>query len=409
METNDWPIFATSCTPYTLLAFIYLHDWYRGYRKSYHKYLEQRRHLRLVCRAWNEFVLFTSHRWLQLEERSPMYKLDSTTTARTNGGVGPVEKLSMLIQFSDATPILSWASHILKRPASQSPLRAYILQLYLDSIPAPKDSLFDDLLFGKTTTQDLKCTNTNTTLHLLSISTITLRHKVHIPISFSQISCTFPGLRSLFLYGVKVTPQQTLTLAHLEVLSVNYPSETLLESMETWDTPALRHVSLGEFSRTPLAGVLDRFLGRWAHQIESLFCKEFDPVFSSWLASPLLDLPSGFWAQFPVLRLLGLDDEALKRKEWSGWSVVPPPTHPCRYLVCCVYHVKESEVERDVGREVEDIRTKWTWHDDMRLVAGHEPTGQYYVVKNIRDGTSIANMEKTVGILPELQCTRLDF
>ena len=23
METNDWPIFATSCTPYTFLAFIY--------------------------------------------------------------------------------------------------------------------------------------------------------------------------------------------------------------------------------------------------------------------------------------------------------------------------------------------------------------------------------------------------
>jgi len=53
-------------------------------------------------------------------------------------------------------------------------------------------------------------------------------------------------------------------------------SETLLESMGTWDTPALRHLSLGHFSM-PLTGVLDRFLGRWAHQIESLFCREFDP------------------------------------------------------------------------------------------------------------------------------------
>jgi len=399
METNDWPIFATSCTPYTFLAFIDLHDGHNGSPKSYRKYLEQRRHLRLVCRAWNEFVLFTSHRWLPLEDWSPMYKLDSTTTARTNGGVSPVEKLSMLIRFSDATPILSWASHILKRPESQSPLRAYILQLHLNRTTTPRDIQFDDFLFGKTTTQDLECTNTNTTLHLLSIATVTLQRKVHIPISFSQISRTFPGLRSLFLYRVQVTPQQTLTLAHLEVLSIFCPSETLLESMKTWDTPALRHVSLGNFSMMSLTDVIDRFLGRWAHQIESLFCRKFDLLRSSMLASPVLDLPSGFWAQFPVLRLLGLDGQALKRKEWSGWSVVPPPTHPCRYLVCCVYSVKEPE---DVGREVKTIRTKWTWHDGVRLVVGDSHGGQYYVVKNIRDNPSFANMERTVGILPEL-------
>jgi len=404
METNDWPIFATSCTPYTFLAFIDLHDLYQGYPKSYHKYLEQRRHLRLVCRAWNEFVLFTSHRWLQLEERDPMYKLDPTTTARTNGGVGPVEKLSMLIRFLDATPILSWASHILKRPASQSPLRAYILRLHLDrnTMPVPRGSLFDDFLAGTTMAQDPECTNTNTTLHLLSIAIVTSPRDIHIPISFSQISRTFSVLRSLFLYRVKVTAQQTLTLAHLEVLSVVYPSETLLESMETWDTPALRHVSLGNFSMMSLTDVVDRFLGRWAHQIESLFCRKFDIFRSSILALPVLDLPSGFWAQFPVLRLLGLDREPLKRKEWSGWSVMPPPTHPCRYLVCCVYSVKEPEVEREVGREVKDIHTKWTWHDGVRLVAGDARSNQYYVVKNIRDDPSIANMERTVGILPEL-------
>jgi len=336
METNDWPIFATSCTPYTFLAFMYLCIYYQRSEKPYQDYLTQRRHLRLVCRAWNEFILFTSHRWLPLEDWSPMYKLDSTTTARTNGGVGPVEKLSMLIMFSDAAPILSWASHILKRPASQSPLRAYILQLHPNRTTTPRDSLFDDFLFGKTTTQDLECTNTNTTLHVLSIATVTIQRDVHIPISLLQISRTFPGLRSLFLYGVKVTPQQTLTLVHLEVLCAFRPSETLLESMGTWDTPALRHLSLGHF-RIPLTGVLDRFLGRWAHQIESLFCREYDHVFSSCPKPPLLDLPSGFWAQFPALRLLGLDRETLKRKEWSGWSVVPPPTHPCRYLVCRFY------------------------------------------------------------------------
>ena len=41
-------------------------------------------------------------------------------------------------------------------------------------------------------------------------------------------------------------------------------------------------------------------------------------------------------------------------------------------------------------------------HDGMRLVVGDTRTGQYYVVKNIRDDPSFANMEKTVGVLPEL-------
>ena len=185
------------------------------------------------------------------------------------------------------------------------------------------------------------------------------------------------------------------------VLYVRVPSEALLESMGTWDMPALRHISLEHF-RMPLKAMLRRFLGQWAHQIESLWFSEFDPAHSSLLVSPLLDLPSGFWAQFAMLRLLALDCTTPQCKKWSGWSVVPPPTHPCRYLVCRVFTVKHSEVERQVGRQVEDIRTKWTWHHGVRLVLGDMHRGQYYVVKTLQDGPSIANMEKTVGILPEL-------
>jgi len=402
METSDWPIFATSCTPYTFLAFIYLHDFYQRKRKPYQDYLTQRRRLRLVCRAWNEFVLFTSHRWLPLEEdSSPMYKLDSTTTARTNGGVGPVEKLSMSIRSSDATPILSWVSHILKRPASQTALRTYILWIRGAGRPGrPGYNPLNDLV-GTTTTQDPGCSNTNsttnTTLRALSIHMSSSSRGF---ISLSQICRTFTGLRMLVLSNIKATPQQTLTLAHLEVLCVRLPSEEMLESMGTWDTPALRHVSLGHF-RMPLTGMLDRFLGRWAHQIESLWFSEVDPAHSL-LASPLHDLPSGFWAQFAMLRLLGLDCNTLQCKKWSGWSVVPPPTHPCRYLLCTIFTVENSEVERSVGRQVEDIRARWTWHDGVRLVVGDTYRGQYYVVKNIQDDPSFANMEKTVGILPEL-------
>jgi len=400
METNDWPIFATSCTPYTFLAFMYLHLFYQRNRKPYQDYLTQRRQLRLVCRAWNEFVLFTSHRWLALEEdSSPMYTLDPTTSY-ANGGVGPVEKLTTEINSNEVvTPILSWVSHILKRPASQTPLRTYIL--HIRGAPRPGHNPLDDLI-GTTTTQDPGCSNTNTNTTLRALS-ITMSSTARNFISLSQICRTFTGLRMLSLIAVNETPQRALTLAHLEVLYVRFPSGALLESMGTWDVPALRHVSLEHF-RIPLTGMLDRFLGRWAHQIESLWFHEFDPAHSSLLVSPLRDLPSGFWAQFAALRLLALDCKTPQCKKWSGWSVVPPPTHPCRYLVCRVFTMKEwdREVEREVGREVEDIRTRWTWHDGVRLVVGDMPTGQYYVVKNIRDGTSIANMEKTVGIFPEL-------
>jgi len=397
METNDWPIFATSCTPYTFLTFMYLHDFRQRNRKPYQDYLAQRRGLRLVCRAWNEFVLFTSHRWLPLEEdSSPIYKLDPTTSY-AKGGVGPVEKLTTVINSNEVvTPILSWVSHILKRPASQTPLRTYILTIR--GALTPGYNPLDDLI-GTTTTQEPGCSNSNsnTTLRALSIA----MSSSHGFISLSQICRTFTGLRMLFLINVKATPQQTLTLAHLEVLHVLFPLEALLESMGTWDMPALRHVSLVHF-KMPLTEMLDRFLGRWAHQIESLWCSGFDPAHSSLLVSPLHDLPSGFWAQFATLRLLGLSCKTIQCKKWSGWSVTPPPTHPCRYLVCHVVPVKGLEVEPEVGRQVEDIRTRWTWHGGVRLVVGHVPTGQYFVVKNIQDGTSFANMEKTVGILPEL-------
>jgi len=386
METSDWPIFTTRCTTYTFLGFTYLHNCLKRDGKPYLDYLAQRRRLRLVCRAWNEFVLFTRHRWLRLEDYSPMYKLDSTTT-RAKGGVGPIEILSTEIGSKEfVTPVLSWASHILRRPASQAPLRAYIL--HLGGACPPVTPL--DFLVGTTTTQDPECTTTttNTTLHSLSIISPLYSS---VTISFSQISRTFMGLRSLSLILVKVVPQQTLSLAHLEVLYVECWGkewEELQQSMETWDTPALRHVSLGEFT-TPLTDVLDRCLGRYAHQIESLILSPRDS--DIW---PCFDLPSGFWAQFTGLRLLGLDYGALRYKEWSGWSVVPPPTHPCRYLVCNWYY--------SVGRQLDVIRPRWTWHDGVRLVVGSKRSGVYYLVKNIRDGRSITNMEEIHGILPEL-------
>jgi hypothetical protein len=355
METNDWPIFTTSCTPHTFICFMELHIARQQPRKPYLDYLAQRRCLRLVCRAWNAFVLFTSHRWLRLEDRNPVYKLDSTTTTRAEGGVGHVEILSMTINSEDLViPTLSWVSHILKRPAHQFPLRAFALRLL--NAHVWEYNPFDDLLVKTTTTQDLECTNTNTALRLLSI---TAPHHRSISISLSQISRTFTGLRSLFLFDVIVTPQQTLSLVHLEVLYLfswcSGSKAMLLKSMEKWDTPALRHVYLPRVT-TPLTDVIDRFLGRYAHQIESLDLSNFTTY-----SADVPDLPSAFWAQFTALRLLGLDEYILRREKWSGWSIVPPPTHPCRYLVC--------RFHTDMTPEVDTIRSRWTWHDGVKLVA----------------------------------------
>ena len=111
VETGDGPMFMTSCTPHTFLYLVNQQTRIRDYRKPYSDYLERCRRLRLVCRAWNEFVLLSRHRWLQLDDKwSPVYDLDSTTSSA--GGVRPVERLSMTINSEElVVPILSWTSH----------------------------------------------------------------------------------------------------------------------------------------------------------------------------------------------------------------------------------------------------------------------------------------------------------
>ena len=385
MEMDEAPIFATSCTPYTFLFFVFQQTRISRNRKAHRDYLKQRRCLRLVCRTWNEFVVFTGHRWLQLDEGSAMYKLDSTmTTAPGARGVGLVERLSTTISSEElATPILSWVSHILKRPAEQSPLRVYTLRLFQKSVQGYNP--FDDLLVGTTTTPEPECTNTNTTLRSLSIATFG-------SIAFPQISRTFTGLRSLFLININATPAQTLSLAHLEVFYVHQSLSafaTLQQPMELWDTPSLRHVHLEYFTtKAQLTGVLEMFLGRYAHQIESLALVERSKSTTSFL-----DLPTRFWTQFTALRLLGFDAATLEREDWSGWSVVPPPTHPLRYLVC----LSQASAVNAVSR----VRPRWTWHDGVRLVAGENASESYYVVKDIRDDQWSLKMENTYGILPE--------
>jgi hypothetical protein len=376
MEMDSAHIFATTCTPYTFLYFLTMQTHVDKHWKFYFDYLERRRRLRLVCRAWSEFLLLTRHRWLHLDNRSTVY--DLLSTAPGAGRVRTVEKLSTIVSLEElVTPMLSWASHILKRSANQAPLRAYTLRLL--KTPTRGYNPFEDLV-GTGMAPEY----TNTTLRSLSITTV---FGSHASIGLSQISSTFTGLRSLSLINTIATPAQAMVLPHLEVLYLRSALSTLQRSMQTWDTPALRHVHLGYFS-TPeeFTGVLDGFLGRYARQIESLALWE--------LSTLTIDLPPIFWSQFSALRLLGVLAVTLEHEGWSGWTVVPPAMHPLRYLVCW----SASSAERTVGR----VRPRWTWHNGVRLVAEPSTTDTYHIVKDVRDDQWIAKMEETNGILPEL-------
>ena len=141
-----------------------------------------------------------------------MYCLDPTTPGAK--GVRPVERLSTtIVSEGRVVPILSWTSHILRRPADQSPLRAYALRL-LTSPPTRGYNPFDDLVGPTPESPEY----TNTALQSLSIT-----EAIHSPMSmsFPQISSTFIGLRSLFLSNVTATRRQTTALPQLELLYVH--------------------------------------------------------------------------------------------------------------------------------------------------------------------------------------------
>jgi len=382
VETGEGPIFMTSCTPYTFLYFVNQQTCFHRHRKPYFDYQERRRRLRLVCRAWNEFVLLSRHRWLQLvDEGSPIYGLDSTTPGA--GGVRPVERLSTKINSDElVVPILSWTSHILQRPADQSPLRAYALRLY--KLPTQGYNPFYDLVRLAPDSPEY----TNTALESLSIAAL---FGSTVYISFPQISSTFTGLRSLFLWNMIATPRQTIALPQLELLHVHYTTSAFHTlPVHVWDTPALRHAYLAYLStRAQFAAVLDGFLRRHAARLESLVLFHDDTKSAS-----LLGLPVDFWYAFPALRLFGVKAVTLERQDWAGWTVVPPTTHPLRYLVCWSSSPPEASVDR--------VRPRWTYHEGVKLVATRYASDSFHLVNSVRDEQWIATMETTCGILPEL-------
>jgi len=266
-------------------------------------------------------------------------------------------------------------------PYSPAPCRS-VTPASLLSTPlsnAHTNNPFDDLV-GRTPESS---EYTNTALQLLSIKVAFFSTA---SISLPQICATFTGLRSLFLTDVLTTPEQTIVLPKLELLYVNHMlprSQTM--PVHAWDTPALRHVHLGELTtRAQYAAVLDGFLRRHAARLESLVLLHD----STRESVSLPYFPVDFWNAFPALRLLGIWED------WADWTIVPPTTHPLQYLV----YWSSSPAVATVNR----LRPRWTYHEGVKLVAVQYFTDSFYLVNSVRDEQWIATMERTNGILPEL-------
>ena len=134
--------------------------------------------------------------------------------------------------------------------------------------------------------------------------------------------------------------------------------------------------------------MLDGFLRRYAAQLESLVLLEEESKDSA----SLLDLPVDFWDAFSALRLLGIVVATLEWHDWPGWTVVPPITHPLRYVVCLS--------RWDVVPMIDGVYRKWTYHEGVKFVTVEKHTDRFYLVNNVRNEPWV--MERTCGILPEL-------
>jgi len=174
-------------------------------------------------------------------------------------------------------------------------LRAYTLRVF--NTPSLGYNPLDYLV-GRTSTECSTNTNTNTTLHCLSIITTSPLSKASI-VSL-QISSTFTGLRALFLANVCMTPWQKMSLPVLEVLYTCLLYDMLWEGiLDVWDMPALLHAHLGHFTtHVQFVDVLNGFLGRYVCQLESLVFIELCMCLSP---GSFMQLPPVFWEQFPVL------------------------------------------------------------------------------------------------------------
>ena len=365
IESDGYSLFATTCTPSTFIHFL---KQEKNPDSSYIKYAKRRATLRQVCRAWNQFVLSTNSWWIHV--RGPTHPQQTLDLPSIIDQVPTVKRLSLTITAHECVgPGLDWASDLLQRV--QVPLLSYNLIL---SLPYDPHFTHDPHDF-------LAAVGPKIALRSLRIACPGLNSCGAI--SFSQLNANFKDLVSLSLFNLVMRSTEELTLPHLELLHISkYPGSAPLPT-QGWDLPRLRHVYIAVIPSTTYFNTVLNFLRRYASQLESLFLIEYP--FRN-------DLPHDFWDSFTALQLLGVRYHVLNHPSWSGWEVIPPRSHPFRYLACrdCM----------DFEVTVDSLRSMWTYHEEVGLVIENANSGKYYLIEDIKEEGWRTRMTKTDGILP---------
>ena len=337
---------------------------------SYIRYMRRRATLRLVCHAWNQFLLSTNSWWIRLDASDPSQQTVNLSFIPDQSST--VKRLSMTITDRDCVqPSVSWASDL-----QRVQVPPIIYDVTLPSCHHSTDAC--NLHYERREFLP----EVSSTMAFRSLRVVCqARNRCHA-ISFSQLNSNFKNLVSLFLCNLIMLFTEELTLPHLELLHLARYWVTLPCPTQGWNLPRLRHVYLGGHISSVYVETLFNSLRRYASQIETLFLIGYRPWF---------DLPHDFWGSFTALQLLGLHCDVLNDRGWDGWTVTPPRTHPFRYLVGvgCGGVVAMGN----------SLRSMWTYHEEVGLVI-KSSYGEYYLIEGIKEEGWKERMTKSDGILP---------
>jgi len=359
IESDRSALFTTTRTPSTFIHFL---EQEKYPDKSYTKYVRCRATLRQVCRAWNQFLLFTNSWWIHVH--GPKYPRQSLDLPSITGQVPTIKCLSMIITARPCVRSgVNWAFDLLQR--IEVPLISLNLTL---SIPSSSS-------FTREPHDILVKVGSKTNLRSLRIACPD--YNSCGAISFPHLNANFNDLVSLSLVNLVMLSTEELTLPRLEHLHLSRYPKALPLPTKGWVLPRLRHVHI-EIPLTPLYlnSALD-FLRRYGSQLESLFLIQY-PSSSG--------LPYNFWDSFTALQLLGLRYHVFADRHWNGWTIVPPRTHPFRYLAC----TEGLEWEK----KVDLLRSMWTYHEGVALVM------ENYLIEDIKEEGWRTRVKKVDGILP---------
>ena len=365
IESDGCYPFATTCTTSTFLHFL---EQEKDPDSSYIDYLRRRAALRQVCRAWNQFLESTESWWVHVQD--PYHPQKSFDLPPIVDRVAIVKRLTMTITTDECVvPALNWALDLFQMV--QAPILSYNINLEVPYNVHFSHNLYDFLAALPTE------------MALRGLRIACRGRNNYNAISFLQLSANFKGLVSLSISGLDLCDMESLTLPRLELLHISRYIDFPPLPMQWWHLPRLRHVHIHGFMSTPNFNTIFSSLRRYASQLESLFLDGYP-------SQP--GLPHDFWDSFASLQLLGLQFWVLNDHSWSGWDIVPPRSHPFRYLVCKPYMILELTVA--------SLRPMWTYHEGVALVIEKLMSREYYLIEDVKQEGWRMRTSETSGTLP---------